>query len=439
MTEQIELQRAESILITRFCQEAPQSAASRLETLSVEDAIEILEQVPQEIALEVWSALSPNMSADMIELLDDSVALAILKGIDPGRSASILTIIESVRSEVLMAGMEPSSSREIRELMVYPIDTAGALMDTRILLFKGDMTADEALQILRARRLKRKVAELRIVDDDQRFRSIVKLDSLALADPNQTLDELSDRIVVVVDPNASREEIIEKLENYGLDELTVVDHDGRVLGAIRHSTLIDVLKEDVSIDIQTMVGVSKDERASSGSKFAVRKRLPWMQVNLLTAFAAAAVVGIFESTIAKFTALAVLLPVVAGQSGNAGAQALAVAMRGLALREVQVRDWPKMVRKETIVGLANGVAVAIVCGIAVYIWSGQPGLVLVISSSMILAMVIAGIAGVLVPVGLKKIGQDPAVASSIVLTTITDITGFFAFLGIATLFAGFLA
>lgn len=439
MTEQIEHQRAESILITRFCQEAPQSAASRLETLSVEDAIEILEQVPQEIALEVWSALSPNMSADMVELLDDSDALAILKGIDPGRSASILTIIESERSEVLMAGMEPSLSREIRELMVYPIDTAGALMDTRILLFKGNMTADEALQILRARRLKRKVAELRIVDEDQRFRSIVKLDSLALADPDQTLDELSDRIVVVVDPNASREEIIEKLESYGLDELTVVDHDGRVLGAIRHSTLIDVLKEDVSIDIQTMVGVSKDERASSGSKFAVRKRLPWMQVNLLTAFAAAAVVGIFESTIAKFTALAVLLPVVAGQSGNAGAQALAVAMRGLALREVQVRDWPKMVRKETIVGLANGVAVAIVCGIAVYIWSGQPGLVLVISSSMILAMVIAGIAGVLVPVGLKKIGQDPAVASSIVLTTITDITGFFAFLGIATLFAGLLA
>ncbi len=439
MTEQIELQRAESILITRFCQEAPQSAASRLETLSVEDAIEILEQVPQEIALEVWSALSPNMSADMVELLDDSDALAILKGIDPGRSASILTIIESERSDVLMADMEPSLSREIRELMVYPIDTAGALMDTRILLFKGDMTADEALQILRARRLKRKVSELRIVDDEQRFRSIVKLDSLALADPDQTLDELSDRIVVVVDPNASREEIIEKLESYGLDELTVVDHDGRVLGAIRHATLIDVLKEDVSIDIQTMVGVSKDERASSGSKFAVRKRLPWMQVNLLTAFAAAAVVGVFESTIAKFTALAVLLPVVAGQSGNAGAQALAVAMRGLALREVQVRDWPKMVRKETFVGLANGVAVAIVCGLAVYIWSGQPGLVLVISSSMILAMVIAGIAGVLVPVGLKKIGQDPAVASSIVLTTITDITGFFAFLGIATLFAGFLA
>ncbi len=439
MTEQIELQRAESILITRFCQEAPQSAASRLETLSVDDAIDILKQVPQEIALEVWSSLSPNMSADMVELLDDSDALAILKGIDPGRSASILTIIEPERSEDLLAGMEPSTSREIRELMVYPIDTAGALMDTRILLFKGNMTADEALQILRARRLKRKVAELRIVDDEQRFRSIVKLDALALADPSQTLDELSDRIVVVVDPNASREEIIEKLESYGLDELTVVDHDGRVLGAIRHSTLIDVLKEDVSIDIQTMVGVSKDERASSGSKFAVRKRLPWMQVNLLTAFAAAAVVGIFESTIAKFTALAVLLPVVAGQSGNAGAQALAVAMRGLALREVQVRDWPKMVRKESIVGLANGVAVAIVCGIAVYIWSGQPGLVLVISSSMILAMVIAGIAGVLVPVGLKKIGQDPAVASSIVLTTITDITGFFAFLGIATLFAGFLA
>ena len=138
------------------------------------------------------------------------------------------------------------------------------------------------------------------------------------------------------------------MELFGLEELAVIDHEGRILGVIRHSTLIDVIREDVSVDIQTMVGVSKDERASSGSWLAIRKRLPWMQVNLLTAFAAAAVVGIFESTIAKFTALAVLLPIVAGQSGNAGAQALAVTMRGLSLREVRVRDWPKMVRKETV-------------------------------------------------------------------------------------------
>ena len=166
--------------------------------------------------------------------------------------------------------------------------------------------------------------------------------------------------------------------------------------------------------------------------------MPWLQINLLTAFLAASVVGLFEGTIAKFTALAVLLPVVAGQSGNAGAQALAVTMRGLSLREVKLRDWLKLAIKEGNVGLWNGICIAIVCGIGVYFWSGTFGLVLVIVSSMIISMVLAGLAGALIPMGLMRIGQDPAVASSIVLTTVTDIAGFFSFLGIATLLAAML-
>jgi magnesium transporter len=194
----------------------------------------------------------------------------------------------------------------------------------------------------------------------------------------------------------------------------------------------------VTSDIQTMVGASRDERALSGSVFAVRKRMPWLQVNLLTAFLAAAVVGLFESTIAKFTALAVLLPVVAGQSGNAGAQALAVTMRGLALREITARDWLRVMRKEIEVGLLNGIAIAITCGIAVFLWSGSLGLVAVIAVSMVLAMVVAGFAGAVVPVALVKLGQDPAQSSSIVLTTITDVAGFFSFLGIATVLSAFL-
>ncbi len=438
MVEHIQVKTAESILITRFCQESPQSVANRLETLSVEDAIDILRQVTEEYAMPVWSALSPFMAAEMLGQLPQSNALSILEAIDPGKSASIISTLAPEKQTALLDGLHASLAREIKELMVHPMDTAGGLMDTRVLLFKGDMTVAEALHMLRARMRNQTVYELRIVDDAQRLCSIVQLNTLALADSEQTLEALAERVSVVVEPTATREEISEKMEDYGLEELTVVDHDRRIMGVIRYSTLIDVLKEDVSLDIQTMVGVSKDERATSNSGLAIRKRLPWMQVNLLTAFAAAAVVGIFEGTIAQITALAVLLPIVAGQSGNAGAQALAVTMRGLALREIRVQDWSKLVRKETLVGLWNGVAVAAVCGIAVYIWSGQPGLVLVISSSMILAMIIAGIAGVLVPIGLKKIGQDPAVASSIVLTTITDIAGFFSFLGIATLLAGLL-
>jgi magnesium transporter len=188
-----------------------------------------------------------------------------------------------------------------------------------------------------------------------------------------------------------------------------------------------------------MVGASRDERALSTSWFAIRKRLPWLQINLLTAFLAASVVGMFESTIAKFTALAVLLPVVAGQSGNAGAQALAVTMRGLALREIHLGQWFRVMRKEVNAGFWNGVGIAVVCAVGVYFWSGSTGLVLVIAISMVISMVMAGIAGALVPITLVRLGQDPAVASSIILTTVTDIAGFMSFLGIATLLSGMLS
>jgi magnesium transporter len=193
------------------------------------------------------------------------------------------------------------------------------------------------------------------------------------------------------------------------------------------------VRAETSLDMQTMVGASADERALSPALFAVRKRLPWLQINLLTAFLAAAVVGLFEGVIAKVTALAILLPVVAGQSGNAGAQALAVTMRGLVLREVGVRQWPRVVMKEAAVGLINGLAVATTTAIGVFIWSRSMGLVLVIVLSMIISMVAAGLAGALVPIVLRRMGQDPATASSIILTTVTDVTGFFSFLGIATL------
>ena len=168
----------------------------------------------------------------------------------------------------------------------------------------------------------------------------------------------------------------------------------------------------------------------------MRKRLPWLQINLVTAFIAAAVVGLFENTIAQYTALAVLLPVVAGQSGNTGAQALAVTMRGLALREIRAAQWPRVVFKETNVGFWNGVVVALTTSVGVLVWSGSWGLALIIAASMVLSMLIAGVAGAAIPIVLTVLGQDPAQSSSIVLTTITDVTGFFSFLGIATLLAG---
>ena len=223
-----------------------------------------------------------------------------------------------------------------------------------------------------------------------------------------------------------------------LSTVPVVDADSHLVGVIRYRQLVAAAEAEASLSLQTMVGVSKEERALSRVSFAVRQRLPWLEINLATAFLAAFVVGLFEGTIAKFTALAILLPVVAGQSGNSGMQALAVTMRGLALREVRLSHWPRLIIKEAGVGILNGIAVAATTMLGVFIWSQSIGLTVVIGSAMILAMVMAGVSGAAIPLILKAAGQDPAQSSSIVLTTVTDCSSFLAFLGLATILLQFL-
>jgi magnesium transporter len=236
----------------------------------------------------------------------------------------------------------------------------------------------------------------------------------------------------------TQEEVVDLMTQHRLSSLPVIDAEGRVLGIIRHDSLIAAAQEEASVDIQTMVGASKEERALSNVSFAIRKRLPWLQINLVTAFLAASVVAIFEGIISKFTALAVLLPIVAGQSGNTGAQALAVTMRGLALREIRPRHWLRIALKEVNVAFFNGIAVALTTSLGVYLWSRSAGLALVIGISMIISMVAAGLSGAVIPMILLAFGQDPAQSSSIILTTVTDVVGFFSFLGLATLLAAML-
>jgi magnesium transporter len=218
----------------------------------------------------------------------------------------------------------------------------------------------------------------------------------------------------------------------GLPSIAVLAADGGLLGVLRHAALVGAAETEAALDLQRMVGASVDEKALSPIGFAVKKRLPWLHVNLLTAFIAAAVIGLFESTIATVSALAVLLPVVAGQAGNSGAQAMAVTMRGLALREVRGAHWRRLAFKEAMVGTINGVAIAISAAAGVLVWSRSLGLAIVIAISMVIAMAAANFAGASVPLLLKRLGQDPAQSASIFLTTVTDVVGFSVFLGLAT-------
>lgn len=423
--------RAIKTLDRRFFLDHPADAAIEIETHNAESIATAITAQPVQVLVPVWRKLLPETGARLLAHLPEATAGALLTELPPNEAVQLIGQLPEEERATRLAKIDPAIRAELETLMTYPDGSAGRLMDTRVDAFRGTTTVGATVRSLKEKRLKT-ARSLYIVDADKRLLGRVFLQDLAIAKQQQRLEALMQPIAAAVEPTATQEELTEILNNQKLIDLPVIRFDGVLLGVVNHASLVRAVQEEASTDIQTMVGASKDERALSGSIFSVRKRMPWLQINLLTAFLAAAVVGLFESTIAQFTALAVLLPVVAGQSGNAGAQALAVTMRGLALREITARDWFRVTRKEVQVGLLNGLAIAVTCGLGVYLWSGSPGLVLVIAISMVLAMVVAGFAGAIVPVALVKLKQDPAQSSSIVLTTITDVAGFFSFLGIAS-------
>ncbi|MGQ0699663.1 MAG: magnesium transporter [Panacagrimonas sp.] len=421
----------------RFLREHPGAAARQLEAMPQDEAVDELSSLPTDALVAAWPNLGADRGAALLAKMSETLARNLLENLLPTEAVRFLGAMHRDDCTRLLGALEPDLGSQLRELMTYPDDTAGRLMDTRVITFRPDMTAAAALQTLRMSRT-RVVRTVFVVDAQNRLSGQVPIQQLAVAEPEVCLRDLAQPVPAAVNAMDPRDEVVETVEKHRLTDLPVVDLDGRLIGLIQHGMLVQALQEEAAADIGAMVGVSPQERALSKPWFAVKKRLPWLQINLLTAFLAAAVVGMFENTIAQFTALAVLLPVVAGQSGNAGAQALAVTMRGLALREVTARQWLSVTSKEVGVGLMNGLAVALTCGLAVWIWSGSFGLVLVIASSMVLAMVAAGFAGAIVPMVLTRMGQDPAQSSSIILTTVTDIAGFFSFLGIATLLSSLL-
>ena len=424
-------------VIESFFQMHPDDAASRLETLPLEETVRLLQQVAPPTAAAVFERLSPQTAAQVLERVDDARARFLLETVDPSRTAPLLLRLNEEIRQRRLASLNPRAAFELTALLTYPPDTAGSLMDPRVASFRVDATVEQVMERLRALG-RRRVHDILLVDGEGLLVGSVPLQDLVPAPRDKRLEELVRISTVNVIAMASREEVVEIFDRHRLTTLPVVDVEGRLLGAIRYDALVRAVEQEASLDIQSMVGVSKEERALSKVSFAVKKRLPWLQINLATAFLAAAVVGLFEETIAQFTALAVLLPVVAGQSGNTGAQALAVTMRGLTLREIRLRHWLPMILKEAGVGLCNGIAVALVTSIGAYVWSGSSGIALVIGLAMVISMALAGVAGAAIPMVLSAVGQDPAQSSSIILTTVTDVTGFFSFLGLATVFSGFL-
>lgn len=410
----------------------PGEAAALLEERPVADLAAVLEQSPLESAAPIFAALTPVAAKELLAGLSCDRAVGLVRAMDPARAAALCGRLASEDQSRLLEGLPPAEARELHELMMYPADCAAGLMTTDVATFRPETTAAGILARLRADRAVG-ITDVALVDSEGYLAGMVPVTSLIAAEPDATALQLAREEHLAVQAMTPREDVVEAMTRARITIMPVVDVQHRLLGVVGHDQLAPAIESEASAGVQTMVGASEDEQALSPVGFAVRKRLPWLQINLLTAFLAATVVGVFEDTIARVTALAVLLPVVAGQSGNTGSQALAVTIRGLALREVRLRHWRKVAAKESAVGLINGLGVALTTAAGVYLWSRSAGLTAVIASSMVLSMMVAGLAGAIIPMGLTAARQDPAQSSSIVLTTVTDIVGFLSFLGIASL------
>lgn len=424
-------------VVDGYLRSYPAEAACLFDDAQPEIAARFLQQEPPALAAMVLRYVEPEQASKIIAAADQAGASNLVSAMDPGYAAKLFGYLDDASRMRLLETLPRALADEIAAILTFPPGTAGSLMDARVTIFHPDTTVRAALEKIRGLR-DRRITDLVLTDREGTFHGTVRLQDVVGADPELLLAELQSPRRLSVHPMTQRDEVVELLNEQRLSSLPVVDLQNQVVGIIRQAGLVEAVQEDAAADLQQMVGGSSEERALSPPRVGVRSRLPWLNINLVTAFLAAAVVGLFEGTIARFTAVAVLLPVVAGQSGNTGAQALAVTMRGLALREFRVSQASRVLMKEIIIGFVNGISIAVVTSVGVYLWSRNLGLALVMLLAMVVSMIAASAAGAIIPIVLVKMNRDPATASSIILTTVTDVVGFFTFLGLATLLAGML-
>ncbi len=423
-------------LLGEFFRSFPEKSTSCLEEFSSNDIVDSIENLPAQTVASVVNRLNTEIASQVLCLLPDQLFLRVYALLDPVRAAHLLSKSDSSRMDQKLKLLTPSEVKDIKELSVYPANSAGALMDTGVRSCRPSESVKSVITSFR--KVKSSSREIFVTDLDGKLVGYVPLHKLFSSEDEDRIERIMHKDFPSVNALSPKEEVTDAFETFKTTVLPVTHVDGTLLGAIRYASLVKAVQNQAISVMASMGGASPSEKTLSPPLFSVGKRLPWLFINLLTAFIASAVVGFFEGTIAKVTALAVLLPVVAGQSGNTGAQAMAVAMRGLALREVRTRQWMKVLFKELRVGFINGLAIAVVTGASVYFWSESLPLGMVMTVAMVASMIIASISGAGIPMILTALGKDPAQSSSVILTTVTDVMGFLSFLGLATLFVSLL-
>jgi magnesium transporter len=403
----------------------PEERVDLVEITGADFDFSALNEVDETVREEILEELEPETVAEGVRELESDDAVELLEGLDEADQEEILEKL-------------PAAEREdIERSLLYPENSAGRRMQTEFIAVPPDWTVGQAIDYMRdTPDLPARFYEIYVVDADKRWQGAVSLDALLRSRrpvPIAGLVEEERRRVSVLD---DQEEVARLFGKYNLVAAPVVDTTDRLVGVITIDDVVDVIEEEADEDLKALGGVTSDEELSDTVWTIARGRFNWLLVNLATAFLASSVLGLFEGQLEKMVALAVLAPIVASQGGNAATQTMTVAVRALATRELGPSNALRVVMREAMVGLVNGLAFAVITGIAAVAWFKIPGLGFVIGLAIVCNLVAGALGGILVPMVLERVRADPAVASGTFVTTITDVVGFFSFLGIATLWFG---
>jgi magnesium transporter len=419
-------------------------ATSVIASLQPADQADLVEELSDADRMSILSQLAPPDSADLLEEMEDEDAAALAELLPIADLAGILDEMEADEAADVLGDLTPERAAEaLREmdqpgnvisLLQYPDDTAGGLMTPVIVTLRRDWRARDALRVLRQVEPDADSAYYLYVTDRMGvLLGVVGLRDLVVALPETTVEALMDPNVVSVSVLDDQEYCARTLSRYGFLVIPVVDDDNRLVGVITADDLIEVAEDEATEDMYLMVGISGEERVFGPLIPSVIRRLPWLVINMATLFIAVTVVNAFEAVIAGTVALATFLPLVSGEGGNAGSQTTTVIVRGMALGEVTVRNGTRALAKELAAAAINGAVIGLGTAVVIYLWKQDPAIALAAMLAMVLNFLMAALSGVLVPLGLKLMRVDPAVASAAFVTAVTDTLGFLFFLGIATL------
>jgi len=402
-------------------------------------AFSLLVERNSRLAMEALTELGPEAGA---ALLAGRSAEEIVKLTQELPSDDVAAIIDHLPEDLAAAVLElmqkKPASADVGELLEYPEKTAGRIMNPKVFALSEDMTASEAIAALQGSRDVEMVFYLYVIDGRRHLVGVVSLRRLLLVPADTPLKRIMTTDLISVRVDMDQEEVASQVASYNLLAIPVVDEENKLVGVITVDDVIDVIKDEATEDVYRLAGLATDDRVFTTPTESLRKRLPWLIVNLATAFIAASVVKLFEGTIGVVTSLAVFMPVVAGMGGNAATQTLAVIVRGIALGELTWGNSRKALIKEALVGAGNGIACGVVGGGMVWLMQGTPWMGVILAMAMIINMFVAAIAGTLIPLSLRALKVDPALASSVFITTLTDVFGFFSFLGLGALFIKYL-